>query len=138
MCVCVKLLQVCPTLCDPMDFSLPGSSAHGILQARILKWVAMSSSRGSSRPRDQTCISSVSCINRRVLYLLHPLGSSHSFLWMTGASQSISFYGSVVKDKNKKPTCQCRRPEVDPWVRKIPWKRKWQPNPVFLCRKSHG
>ena len=42
------------TLCDPMDCSLPGSLVHGILQARILEWVAISSSRGSSRPRDQT------------------------------------------------------------------------------------
>ena len=55
-------------LCDPMDCSVPGSSVHGILQARILEWVAISSSRGSSRPRDQTCASYVSCISRRVLY----------------------------------------------------------------------
>ena len=47
-----KSLQSCPTLCDPMDCSLPGSSVHGILQARILEWVAMPSSRGSSQPRD--------------------------------------------------------------------------------------
>ena len=44
-------------LCDPMDCSLPGYPVHRILQARILEWVAVSSSRGSSRPRDQTCIS---------------------------------------------------------------------------------
>ena len=44
--VCAKLLQLCPTLCDPTDCSLPGSSVHGILQARILEWVAISSSRG--------------------------------------------------------------------------------------------
>ena len=69
MCVCAKLLQSCPTLCDPMDCSLPGSSVHGILQARILEWVAMPSSRASSRPRDRTHISYVSCIGRRVLYL---------------------------------------------------------------------
>ena len=43
-----KLLQSCPALCDPMDHSPPGSSVHGILQARILEWVAISSSRGSS------------------------------------------------------------------------------------------
>ena len=43
--VCAKLLQPCPALCDPMDCSLPGSSAHGILQARILEWVAIPSSR---------------------------------------------------------------------------------------------
>ena len=42
------------TLCDPMDYSLPGSSLHGILQARVLKWVAISFSRGSSQPQDQT------------------------------------------------------------------------------------
>ena len=46
--------QLCPTLCDPMDYSLPGSSLHGILQARILEWVAISFSRGSSWPRDWT------------------------------------------------------------------------------------
>ena len=57
----------CPTLCNPMDNSLPGSSVHGILQARILEWVVMPFSRGSSPPRDQTCISSVSCIGRRLL-----------------------------------------------------------------------
>ena len=52
-----KSLQLCPTLCDPVDCSPPGSSVHGILQARRLEWVAMPSSRGSSRPRDQTHVS---------------------------------------------------------------------------------
>ena len=47
-----KLLQSCPTLCDPMDCSLPGFSNHGIFQARVLEWVAISFSRGSSQPRD--------------------------------------------------------------------------------------
>ena len=46
--VCVVVAQLCPTLCDPMDCSLPGSSVHGILQVRILEWVAISFSRGSS------------------------------------------------------------------------------------------
>ena len=59
----VKVAQSCPTLCDPMDYSLPGSSVHGIFQARVLKWVAISFSRGSSGPRDQTW---VSCIVGRV------------------------------------------------------------------------
>ena len=58
-------VQSCLTLCHPMDHSLPGSSVHGILQARILEWVAMPSSKGSSRPRDQTCIS---CIGRQIVY----------------------------------------------------------------------
>ena len=52
-----KLLQSCPSLCDPMDCSPPGSSVHGILQARILEWVAIPFSRGSSQPRNRTRIS---------------------------------------------------------------------------------
>ena len=48
------VVQSCPTLCDPMNCSLPGSSVHGILQARILEWVAMPSFRGSSQSRDVT------------------------------------------------------------------------------------
>ena len=63
-----KSLQSCPTLCNLKDCSSPGSSAHGILQARILEWVAMPFSRGSSRPRDQICTSCISCIGRQVLY----------------------------------------------------------------------
>ena len=61
-----KSLQSCPTLWDPMDCSLPGSSVSGILQARVLEWVAISSSRGSSWPRDWTLVSYVSCIGRQV------------------------------------------------------------------------
>ena len=60
-----EVAQSCPTLCDPMDCSPPGSSVHGILQARILKWVAISFSRGSSWPRDRTQVSHISgrCFN---------------------------------------------------------------------------
>ena len=65
---CDKSLQLCLTLCDPMNHSLPGSSVHGILQARILEWVAIPFSRGSSQARDWTRISYVSCIGRQVLY----------------------------------------------------------------------
>ena len=55
----VLVSQLCPTLCDPMDCSLPGSSVHGILQARILEWVAIPSPRKSSLPRDQTWVSCI-------------------------------------------------------------------------------
>ena len=51
-CVCVKSLQSCATLHDPMDCNLPGSFVYGILQTRTLEWVAIPFSRGSSRPRD--------------------------------------------------------------------------------------
>ena len=54
-----EFTQSCPTLCVPMDCSLPGSSIHGIFQARILEWVAISFSRRSSRPRDGTQVSRI-------------------------------------------------------------------------------
>ena len=57
-----EVAQLCPTLCNPVDCSPPGSSVHGILQARILEWVAISFSRGFSLPRDGT---RVSCIAGR-------------------------------------------------------------------------
>ena len=57
--------QLCLTLSNPTDCSPPGSSVHGILQARILKWAAIPPSRGSSQPRDQTHVSCVSSISGR-------------------------------------------------------------------------
>ena len=54
-----EVAQSCPTLCDPMDCSLPGSSIRGILQARVLEWVAVSFSRRSSQPRDRTRVSRI-------------------------------------------------------------------------------
>ena len=53
----IEVAQSCPTLCDPMDCGLPGSSVHGIFQERVLEWVAISFSRRSSRPRDRTQVS---------------------------------------------------------------------------------
>ena len=54
-----SVAQLCPTLCDPMDCSLPGTYVHGTFQARVLDWVAISFSRGSSRPRGQTQVSHI-------------------------------------------------------------------------------
>ena len=62
---CYLVIQWCPTLCGPKDCSLPGSSVHGIFHTRILEWVAISFSRGSSWCRDGTYIS---CISRWILY----------------------------------------------------------------------
>ena len=62
VCVCVhSVTQSCPTLWDPMDCSLSGSSVHGILQAKILEWVAMPSSRGPTQLRYQIHTSYISC-----------------------------------------------------------------------------
>ena len=63
--VVVQSLSCIQLFCGPMDCSPPGSSLHGISQARILEWVAISSSWRSSQPRDQTC---VSCIGRQIHY----------------------------------------------------------------------
>ena len=64
MCVHAQSLQLCLNICDPMDCSPPGSSVHGILQTRILKWVAMLSSRGSSQPNDQMSLMSPALAGR--------------------------------------------------------------------------
>ena len=61
-CMHAKSLQSCLTLCDPLDYSPPGSFVQGIFQAKILEWVAMLSPRGSSQPRDRTRVSCGSCI----------------------------------------------------------------------------
>ena len=65
---CAKSLQSCLTCCNPVDCSPPGSSVHGISQARALKWVAIPISSGSSWPRGQAYVSCVSWIGREVLY----------------------------------------------------------------------
>ena len=82
-----EVAQSCPTLCDPMDCSLPGFSVHGIFQARVLEWVAISFSRGSSWPRDRI---QVSCIAVR-----------HFTLWATRESlcNLTKIYSAIKKLK---------------------------------------
>ena len=67
-CMHAKLFQSHPTLFDLMDYNLPGPSINGLLQARILELVVISSSRGSPLSRDRTRVSWVSCIGRQILY----------------------------------------------------------------------
>ena len=94
-----------------MDCSPPGSSVHGILQARILEWVAIPFSRRSSQPRDWTW---VSCI-----------AGGFFIIWVTSSKESAC---------NAEDT----RDACCPWVRKIPWRRVWQATPVFWSRETHG
>ena len=71
VCVCLRACSVaesCTILCDPLDCSPPVSSVYGIIQERILEWAAISYSRGSSQPRDQTHISRISFTGRRIVY----------------------------------------------------------------------
>ena len=97
-----KLLQSCLTLCDHMDCRPPGSSVHGIFQARILEWVAMLSSPASSRPRDRTCIS---CIAGR-FFTTEPLKKP---TWNVVSSVS-QFSRSVVSDSLRSHELQHARP----------------------------
>ena len=77
--VCM-LTQSCLTLCDPWDYSPPGSSVHAILQARVLGWVAMPSTRGSFWPRDWTHVSCISC-TAGGFFTTEPLGKPLSVVW---------------------------------------------------------
>ena len=85
LCVCV---QSCPTLCNPIDYSLPDSSVHGILQARTLEWVAISSSRGSSWPRDRT---QIPCIAGR-----------RFTLWATREAEKLNKWVEMSKEYNRR------------------------------------
>ena len=85
-----EVAQSCPTLCNPVNCSLPGSSVHGIFQARILEWVAISFSRGSSRPRDWTQVSHIA--------------GRHFTLWAT--REALFFSYTFLK------ACMCTRENV--------------------------
>ena len=87
-CCAVCCAQLCPTLCNTMDCSPPGSSVHGIFQARILECIAISSSRGSSRPRDQTRIS---FIGRQILYRWATWEAM--YLWCDMIKAELHFFG---------------------------------------------
>ena len=82
-----EVTQSCPTLCDPMDCNLPGSSIHGIFQARVLEWAAISFSRGSSQPRDRTQVSYIA--------------DRH---WIVWAIREAHYEGYVISSKGFLPT----------------------------------
>ena len=151
MSVCL-VAQWCPILCNPMGCSPPGTSVHGISQARILEQAAISYSMGPSQLGSKLSI----------LHLLHWQADSFttSATWECGCvyicirtyihtqhthtytrTNRKSIYGLPGGASGKEPTCQCRRHKrcrFDPWVGKIPWRKAWQPTPVFLPGESHG
>ena len=86
--LCLKMLVAQSTLCDRMDCSLSGSSVHGILQARILEWVAVSFSRGFSRSRDWT---QVSCIAGR-LFTIWTTREAPAFVWLATIPRVLMSY----------------------------------------------
>ena len=91
----------CPTLATPWTVARPGSSVHGILQARVLEWVAISSSRGCSRPRDRTC---VCCFGRHILYHWPTWGA----LWGVRDCFSSACYSMMLRLLTA--TSSCRKP----------------------------
>ena len=123
----VKVAQSCPALCDPMDCRPPGSSVHGILQARILQWVAIPFSKGSFQP-GSPALQADSLPSE-------PPGKPSSritILLISGLSKWRS---------GKESACQFRRHKrhgFSPWVGKIPWSRKWQLAPIFFPGEFHG
>ena len=111
--------QLCLTLCDPMDCSPPGSSVQRILQGRILEWVAISSSKGSSWPRDWTCVSFVFYIGKRVIYLLSHWGSPISQLDLVLFFNQAALAGSsrgVAQSITYSPSSQSVSSCMLPWL----------------------
>ena len=102
-CMHAKLLQLCLTLCDPMDCSWPGSSVHGILQARKLEWVAISHSMEPSWPRDRTHVSGISCTGKWILYhYRHPHGPPLRGLMVVCAATSRGVKNTSYSNPNCK------------------------------------
>ena len=89
-----SVAQSCPTLCNPMDYSLPGSSVHGIFQAIVLEWIVISFSRGSSRPRDRSRVSrivqfsSVQSLSRVQLFATPWIAAHQASLSITNSRNS--------------------------------------------------
>ena len=93
-----EVAQSCPILCDPMDCGPPGSSIHGISQARIREWVAISFSRRSSRPRDRTQVSHI--VGRQLYHLSHQGSSLISRVNINSSSIVITQYSFIINSSS--------------------------------------
>ena len=141
-----SLIQSCLIFCNPIDCRLPGSSVYGILQARILEWVAIPFSRRSSQPRDQTRVSCIAIgyftARATSCNLRMCLGPFWEVTWFSWVSSIIKDVCMLLRPylwlNSKESTSQWGRQEFLPWIGNIPWRRKWQPTPIFLGGKSHG
>ena len=130
MCACAKLLQLCPVLCYLMDCSPSGSSSiHGMLQARIMEWVALPSSRWSSWPRDRTYISQVSWIGKWILYHSHHL-----------EAQICRWYHSNGRKwrETKEPLDEGVRGELKSWLKTQHSKSKIMASDPITSRQVKG
>ena len=114
-----EVAQSCPTLCDPMDCNLLGFSVHGILQARTLEWIAISFSKGSSRPRDRT---RVSCI-----------GGRRFNFWATRVQKSHKMHIVLKREvslAHLPPTCQKGKMLSSSWLRNFWGHMLYSPYPT--------
>ena len=128
-----EVTQSCPTLCDPMEYSLLGSFIHGIFQARILGWVVISFSRGSSQPRDRT---RVSCIAGR-LFTAWATRESGEFIvlvyikylnhWKTLSWSAYSFVSCLTCPDNPMGVSHCRSALPMQSGARVWWCRGWRP-----------
>ena len=131
--VCAKSLQSCLTLCHPMDCSPQDSSVHGILQVRILEWVAIPFSRGSSWPRDRTHISGVSCLDRQILY--------HCATWEASLDNLYTFH--LFFTKKFQAGCSCPfstdgEPRILRVLSHLPNLNIWCPSIFSVYPRSHS
>ena len=113
-----------------MGCSLPGSSVHGILQARILEWVTISFARRFSQSRDQTCVSHI-C--RQIFYCLSHQGSQVNMICCLMNMYFLSVCCRAGLIKGTRPKKTRKAPSSD-----FPWRRQWHPTPALLPGKSHG
>ena len=141
-----KSLQSCLTLCDPRGCSTPGSSVHGILQARILEWVAVPSSRGSSWPRDWTLVSWRSCIVGG-FFTTEPLGNPQ-FITLDPKHRSLRKCYSLSQIKNTVGHCPAptsslphthtHQKEDSQLLALLSWLCDSAQSPLWFCSPSPG
>ena len=130
----------CTTLCNLLDCNPPGSSVHGISQARILEWVAISFSRRSSQPGNWTWVSCIVGRGFTVWATREVLWRRHAIIYQTGIDRDTATDTDELHWwlSDTEPACNAGDLGSLPGLRRFPWRRKWQPAPVFLPGKSHG
>ena len=135
-----EVTQLCPTLWDPMVCSLPASSIHGISQARILEWVAISFSRRSSQPGDWTWVSCIVGRGFTVWATREVLWRGCAIIYKIGIDRDMATDTDELHWWPSDTESACNAGDLGsvPGLRRFPWRRKWQPAPVFLPGKSHG
>ena len=145
LCICM-CAQSCLNLREPMDCSPPGSSVHGISQARLLDCFAISYSRGSSGTRHGTHVSCVSCIGRWILYHCTTWEALNGLICYQLYSGRALLPWALWKSKRSRNehivklylVLGVRKTNIYWYLNSYWWRRRWHPTPIFLPGKSHG